>query len=209
MKCEIKCLASLVALLALSTGCMNTSRYKSLPVDWSKAIEPSPNPSLDISGLYTNGGRNRGVRNDVGSPILQDLFVTREDLSERGITVEILQRDFHTLEVTIWNGSKTLARKSVVVEADAATGALILPSRNASLAHGQGLMAMAGSTVVRLFKGSDGYLYAQFQTSRAGVVFGVLPMGQSEEGWVRWSPAAQQPIPPASHAAQKNPAPPH
>lgn len=193
MKTGIKCVASWVALLVLSSGCMNTSRYQALPADWAKAIEPTPNSSLSISGRYANGGQNRGVRNDVGSPILQELFVAKADLPKRGTTVELLQRDGHTLEVTIRENAEALAQKSVVTESEAATGALILPSRNASLARGQGLMAMAGATVVRLFRGSDGYLYAQFQMSRAGVVFGVLPMGQSEEGWVRWPPAAPSP----------------
>ncbi len=183
-------MAAVALIAACFVGCMNTSRYKSLPDDWAKAVEPSPNSNPNISGTYANGGQNRGVKNDVGSPILQELFVPRQDLPERGSGVQILQRDLHTIEVTIWGGSKALYQKLVVTETGSTTGGFTLPSRNASLARGQGLMALAGVTDVQLFRGSDGYLYAQFKTSRAGVVFGVLPMGQSEEGWVRWAPVA-------------------
>ncbi len=152
MKIEIRCLASLITLLAASTGCMNTSRYKSLPVEWAKAIERTPNSSLNLSGQYANGGQNRGVKIDVGSPVLQELFFARKDLATHGSKVEIRQRDLHTIEVTIPDDSKALAQKRVSVEMDTATGAFLLRSRDASLAHGQGLMAMAGVTVVRLYR---------------------------------------------------------
>lgn len=177
-------------ILAATSGCLNTSRQGTPPAEWLAAIKPTAR--IDISGHYANRGKNRGVKNQVGSPFLQDLFAERGASAGEAVSVQIGQPNPQRLEVLIHQASGQTVSQTIAVDSDGATGAVTLPNRNASFARREGMMAMAGTTTITLFRGADGALYGKFSTHRAGVVMGVIPLGQSEEGWVRWPPVTDR-----------------
>lgn len=188
MKTNLPQTLALAAAVLVCAGCLNTSRHSAPPDDWLAAVTPAPGRRFDCAGHYSNRGQNRGVRNDVGSPFLQDLFVERRAVPETAASVRLVPHSPEKLEATIHRNGQPEVAQALAVETDSSTGAITLPARSASLTRSQGLMAMAGTTVITLWQGTDGYLYAHFKTRRAGVVMAVVPMGQSEEGWVRWAP---------------------
>ena len=177
-------------LLAALPGCLNTSRYDGPPPEWAAATKPIAGARIDLSGYYANAGQNRGVKNADGSPFLEELFGPRTVAGSRARGVWMRHPAPDQLQVAFDRGKGPEAEQSISVRTDPSTGAVTLPARDASMAQAQGMMAMTGSTTISLFKGGDGHLYGRFSTSRAGVVMAVIPLGQTEEGWVRWAPAS-------------------
>jgi hypothetical protein len=189
-----------LAALSLNAGVSVSQPIASseLPAAWSNVIQPHGQQANAIAGTYRDQGQwlwhpNRPPAK--GSLVRSVLLMTDAEFRALGLEVpdevEIRQVDPAHIQVRgRRNGVATLTRTVEIRSSSELEGVTI--ERSATEAN-PSVAAVVGTRLsARLFKGSDGRLYAHLKTEAAGVAF-LLPMSSNIEAWGRWDPTMRMP----------------
>jgi len=203
MTAGLSFLAALFALFS-TAGCVVSggAGKSNLPPDWAAALPKSGAPTVDLAGEFVELGEQldaRFSRDGTVSRANLSTFLDSKTLASQtvrrppdgGATVELRRTDDTHVELITKVRGEVTHRASFEIESEKDTGTILLHRGESLNTGGEFLAAAYVAYNFRLWRATDGRLYAHGTRRAIGEAM-LVPVMFSAEVWCRWDPATPE-----------------